>query len=207
MFSGVPGQMGSATFVMYCADDGSLGYLDTCNKTDNADAYVYVMTNDGYWDSGNVLYLARVPRARMSGLQSSDYEFYTSGDGSTDGSWTTDQRRAQPVIANPGKLGEPSVQYIPALNRYLLLTFSYPDGLAVGNSNAQHTLWLGYEAPHPWGPWTLISSMDWPAQGYYNPVMLNDTATTGTTPTVMFTGDFWDWSQYQMHTSTLTLQH
>ena len=207
MFPDVPGNFGSATFVMYCADDGTLGYLDACNRTDNADAYVYVMANDGYWDSGNVLYLARVPRAKMSALQPSDYEFYVSGDGAADASWTRDQSKAQPVIANPGKLGEPSVQYLPALNRYLLLTYSYPEGLAAGSSHAQHTLWLGYEAAHPWGPWTLISSMDWPTQGYYNPVVLNDTAAGGVSPTIMFSGNFWDWSQYQMYTSTLTVQH
>ena len=207
MFPGIPGQMGSATFVMYCADDGTLGYLSVCNKTDNADAFVYLIANDGYWDSGNVLYLARVPRAKMSRFHPSDYQFFTTGDGSSDASWTTDQTRAQPVIAHPGKLGEPSVQYIPALTRYLLLTYSYPDGLAAGSHNAQHSLWLAYEAPHPWGPWTLISSTDWPTQGFYNPVILNDTATTGTSPTIMFTGDFWDWSQYQMYTSTLTIQH
>jgi hypothetical protein len=49
---------------MYCADDGTLGYLASCNRRDNADAYVYLMANDGYWDSGNALYLARVPRAK-----------------------------------------------------------------------------------------------------------------------------------------------
>lgn len=207
MFPGVPGQMGSATFVMYCADDGTLGYLSACNRTDNADAYVYLIANDGYWDSGNALLLARVPRAKMSGLKPSDYEFYTAGDGSQNSSWTTDPTKAQPILANPGKLGEPSVQYIPALNRYLLLTFSYPDGLAAGHSQAQHTLWLAYESPHPWGPWTLISTTDWPTQGYYNPVVLNSTATSGTTPLIMFTGDFWNWSQYQMYSTTLTLQH
>jgi hypothetical protein len=65
--------MASATFVMYCADDGTLGYLASCNRHDNADAYVYLMANDGYWDGGNALYLSRVPRAKMKSLNASDY--------------------------------------------------------------------------------------------------------------------------------------
>jgi hypothetical protein len=207
MFPSVPGEMGSATFVMYCGDDGTLGYLDPCNRTDNADAYVYLMANDGFWDSGNVLYLARVPRAKMSRLQPSDYEFYTGGDGSLDVNWTTVQSGAQPVIANNGKLGEPNVQYLPALNRYLLLTFSYPQGLAAGAAHSEHTLWLAYEAPHPWGPWTLINTTDWPTQGYYNPVILNDTASSGTSPLVMFTGDFFGTGTFQMYYGTLSVLH
>lgn len=207
MFGLTPTNMASATFVMYCADDGTLGYLAPCNRRDNADAYVYLMANDGYWDSGNALYLARVPRAKMRSLNPSDYQYYTGGDGSLDQSWTAAQANASPVISNTGKLGEPNVQFIPALNRYLLLTFSYPQGLAPTNRHSEHTLWLAYESPHPWGPWTLVRSADWPTQGYYNPVVLNDTGYQGTTPTVMFTGDFFGANTYQMYLGTLTILH
>jgi hypothetical protein len=207
MFGLTPTNMASATFVMYCADDGTLGYLASCNRHDNADAYVYLMANDGYWDSGNALYLARVPRAKMRSLNASDYQYYTGGDGSLDQSWTAAQANASAVISNAGKLGEPNVQFIPALNRYLLLTFSYPQGLAPTNRHSEHTLWLAYESPHPWGPWTLVSSADWPTQGYYNPIILNDTAYAGNTPTIMFTGDFFGTNTYQMYLGTLTILH
>jgi hypothetical protein len=207
MFGLTPTNMASATFVMYCADDGTLGYLASCNRHDNADAYVYLMANDGFWDSGNALYLARVPRAKMKSLNAPDYQYYKSGDGSLDESWTAAQANASPVISNPRKLGEPNVQFIPALNRYLLLTYSYPQGLAVTDRHSEHSLWLAYESPHPWGPWTLVNSTDWPTQGYYNPVVLNDTAYSGTTPTIMFTGDFFGTNTYQMYLSTLTILH
>jgi hypothetical protein len=207
MFGLTPTNMASATFVMYCADDGTLGYLASCNRHDNGDAYVYLMANDGYWDSGNALYLARVPRAKMKSLNASDYQYYLGGDGSLDASWTAAQANASPVISNTGKLGEPNVQFIPALNRYLLLTFSYPQGLAPTNRHSEHTLWLAYESPHPWGPWTLVTSADWPTQGYYNPVILNDTAYSGTTPTIMFTANFFGVNTYQMYLSTLTILH
>ena len=57
------------------------------------------------------------------------------------------------------------------------------------------------------GPWTLVNSTDWLTQGYYNPVVLNDTAYSGTTPTIMFTGDFFGTDTYQMYLSTLTILH
>jgi hypothetical protein len=72
-------------------------------------------------------------------------------------------------MTNKGKLGEASVQFLPALNRYLLLTFSYPEGLAVANRHSEHTLWSVYEAPHPWGPWTLINTTEWPKFGILQP--------------------------------------
>jgi hypothetical protein len=206
IFGTTPTNMASATFVMYCADDGTIGYLSACNRHDNADAYVYLMANDGYWDSGNALYLARVPRAKLAELSAADYQFYTGGDGRLDSSWGA-QTSAAEVISNAGKLGEPNVQYVPALNRYLLLTFSYPQGLATSDSHPEHTQWLGYEAPHPWGPWTLISSTDWPTQGYYNPIVLNDTIYSGTTPTIMFTGNFMVAPVYDMFFSTITIEH
>jgi hypothetical protein len=52
-----------------------------------------------------------------------------------------------------------------------------------------------------------VNSADWPTQGYYNPVILNDTVYSGTTPTIMFTGDFFGTDTYQMYLSTLTILH
>jgi hypothetical protein len=207
MFGTTPTNMGSATFVLYCGDDGTLGYWDRCNRQDNAAAYVYLLANEGYWDSGSALFLARAPRARLKYLKRSDYQFYVGGDGALDSSWASTQTRAKPVISNKRKLGEPSVQFIPALNRYLLLTFSYPEGLAIANRHSEHTLWCAYEAPHPWGPWTLINSTEWPKLGYYNPIILNDTVHSGTSPTIMFTGDFFGVGTFQMYTSTMTILH
>ena len=205
MFGTTPTSMGSATFVLYCGDDGTLGYWDRCNRRDNAAAYVYLLANEGYWDSGSAFFLARVPRARLKALKGSDYQFYLGGNGALDSSWTSIQARATPVISNKRKLGEPSVQFIPSLNRYLLLTFSYPEGLAIANRHSEHTLWCAYEAPHPWGPWTLINSTEWPKLGYYNPIILNDTAYSGISPTIMFTGDFFGVGTFQMYTSTMTI--
>jgi hypothetical protein len=93
-------------------------------------------------------YISREFRVqKMKSLNASDYRYYRGGDGSLDGSWTAAQANASPVISNTGKLGEPNVQFIPALNRYLLLTSSYPQGLATTDRHSEHSLWLAYESP------------------------------------------------------------
>lgn len=184
---------------------GKFIYWSSCNGRDNAAAYVYPTANEGYWDRGSALFLERVPRAKLKALRRSDYQFYIGGNGVIDSSWTSAQSRAVTVISVRHKLGEPSVQFISALNRYLLLTFSYPEGLAIANRHFEHTLWTGYEAPHPWGPWTLINSTEWPKLGYYNPIILNDTAYSGTSPTIMFTKDFSGTGSFQMYAATLNI--
>jgi hypothetical protein len=213
MFASSPTAFGAATFVMYGADDGTLGYTAAINRHDNANAYIYLIANEGAWNGGgpsngggNAYYLARVPRAKISRLQPDDYQYYVGGDGSLDTGWTSTQANAQPILSNYGELGTANVQYVPALNRYLLFTFFYPHG--AGNPGTTFdTTWLIYEAAHPWGPWSLVNTTHWPTQGYYNPVILNDTIEHGLTPTLLFTGDFFDGgsASYQMYLSTMTI--
>ena len=103
----------------------------------------------------------------------------------------------QPILSADGRLSEPAVQYIPALNRYLLFEWYYPNNIQSSSANSANSQWITYEAPHPWGPWKLIDSRNWPAQGYYNPVPLQRSALNGTTLTLMSTGNFnADWSAY-----------
>ena len=213
MFGASLSAFGTATFVMYGADDGTLGYTAAVNRHDNANAYIYMIANEGAWNGGgpsngggNAYYLARVPRAKISRLQPGDYQYYVGGDGSLDAGWTSTQANAQPILSNFGELGSANVQYVPALNRYILLTFFYPHG--AGNPGTTFdTTWLVYEAPHPWGPWSLVNTTRWPTQGYYNPIILNDTIDRGSTPTLMFTGDFFGGgtASYQMYLSTMTI--
>jgi len=203
----------AATFVMYCGDDGTLGYLCPCNREDNANAFVYLISNEGINYAGSTngsngkgayLYLGRIPRAKLAHLNPSDIQYFSGGDGSQDANWSSSYSSAVAMVTNYASISQPAVQYIPALNRYLLLTYSAPDGIA----RPSISQWLGYEAPHPWGPWTLIYTASWTGSttppGAYNPIILNDTAWTGTTPTVLFTGDF-ETSAYQMYFATLTI--
>jgi hypothetical protein len=190
MFAGTPITWGSATFIMYCGDDGTWGYRSTCNREDNANAFVYMIANDDKWNNGNVYYLARVPRKKIPNLNAGDWQFFTGGDGSKDANWSSNESAVTPILSNSGELSYANVQYVPALNRYILMTFYYPGGLQASNVQAENSTWLTYESPHPWGPWTLVNTTNWTTQGYYNPIVLNDTIWTGTTTRIMFTGDF-----------------
>lgn len=214
MWPGSPSTMGSAAFIEYCADDGTLGYAVACNQHDNGNAFVYLVANEGSWagggsqGGGNVLYIARVPRAKLQNLSGSDWQWYVSGDGNLDANWTSTEASAGAMLTNSGELGTPNVQYIPAKNRYLMLTFYYPTGATnPPTGNKLNCTWLGYEAQHPWGPWTLVFTQNFSGAhaGDYNPVILNDTAYSGTTPTVMWTGNFVNTIDYVMRFATLTI--
>jgi hypothetical protein len=223
MFAQTPSTWGSATFVMYCGDDGTQGTLSACNREDNANTYLYAMANDGYWNNGNSIYLMRVLRSQVLRLcngncsTNPDWQCFTGGDGSVDANWSTNFASCSAVVTNTGELSAPNVQFVPALDRYLMLSYYYPNG-ANSLANANSVTWLSYEAPHPWGPWTLISTIAWTSAssppGAYNPVVLNDTVWTGTTPTILFTGNFYNQSGYpasgflySMYYATLTVNH
>ena len=69
-----------------------------------------------------------------------------------------------------------------------------------------NTTWLAYEAPHPWGPWTLVQTNTWNPQGYYNPVMISKSLTNAgngmATGVLATAGDF---SQAASNTGFYTL--
>jgi hypothetical protein len=212
MFAGSPTTMGGADFIHYCADDGTLGYTIPCNEHDQGNAYVYLMANEGITQGGgtagggNDLYLARVPRAKLQNLSGADYQWYVSGTCSADGSWSSTESSATSMVHNPGEIGTGHVHFIPALNRYLYLTYYYPSGVLTGG-NVFDSWWLGYEAPTPCGPWTLIYSQHFTggSGGAYNPILLDDTTYSGTTPTVMWTPSFGSVPLYVMNYATLTI--
>jgi Alpha-L-arabinofuranosidase B, catalytic/Domain of unknown function (DUF4185) len=193
---------GASAFIIYGADDGSSGY-----RVDNADAYTYIMGNDGYWNNGNALYLARIPKAKLPNLNPSDITYYVGGDGNSDAAWASSIARIQPILSADGHLSEPAIQYVPALNRYLLFEWYYPNNIQCSPANSANSQWITYEAPHPWGPWNLIDTRNWPTQGYYNPVPLQRSALSGTTMTLMSTGNFnADWSAYPNLSTAFTYQ-
>ncbi len=193
---------GASAFVMYGADDGSTGY-----RVDNADAYAYIIGNDGYWNNGNALYLARIPKVKLPNLNPSDIAYYIGGDGNSDAAWASSVAGIQPILSADSRMSEPAVQYIPALNRYLLFEWYYPNSIQASSANSANSQWITYEAPHPWGPWTLIDSRNWPTQGYYNPVPLQRSALDGTSLTLMTTGNYnADWSTYPNLSAAFTYQ-
>lgn len=237
-----PSNFASPNFVMYGADDGTLGYTVAANRVQNANAYVYVFStaqiSNGVscWTNCDSFYLARVPRAKLANLSPEDWQFYIGGDGTKDEAWTGVQgakranpspgdwqfygegdgtkveeearspskSNAAPIFTNPGELSYASFEYIPVLNRYLLLAFYFPQTYG---TNGNNVVWLAYDSPAPWGPFTLVSSIPNATYGYYNPVLLQADILaapfTGTTARVLFGG----YQRYDLNWATITISH
>ena len=171
------------------------------NFADNSATYVYALSTDGAWNNGNHLYLGRVKISLIGNLSASDWSFWTGGDGMSDANWSSTLGSAIAVLTNTGKIGTATIQYLPVFGRYLLLTWYYPAPGTHSNS-----FWLCYEAPHPWGPWTLFQSTQWTPKGFYNPCIMPKSVATDGGITCMITtaGDF-DNTDPQTGDYTLTL--
>ncbi len=138
---------------------------------DKADRYVYATSNDGFWDNGDNFILGRVLRSKIGALNPADWRFYQGGDGMQDSNWSREMNNAALIINAPGQCGEAGVTYLPALNRYVLVSWYYP----IGNGHAgkiEATEFVFYESPKPWGPWTRIKSIRNEPQGWYIPRVL-----------------------------------
>jgi CubicO group peptidase (beta-lactamase class C family) len=115
--------------------------------------YLYGPRQSADRGSGNRLYLARAPRARLR--ECAAYEFFHGVDAAGTPVWVADGALAQPVFVDPNGVTPGSVVYHPGLRRYLLTCFHVgPGQLGV------------FDAPSPWGPWTTIAyHEDWGQMG------------------------------------------
>ncbi len=114
------------------------------------DDYVYLYSCDGpsAYEPADAVMLARVPRGRLRDRAA--YEFFVRLD---EGGpvWSADLADRGPVLAYPGHCGRMDVIYNAGLKRYLMaLGFDHAGG------------WGIFDAPEPWGPWTVAYwTADW----------------------------------------------
>jgi len=111
---------------------------------DNAQTYVYFTASWG------ALRLARMARTNLPMLDRAKMQFYAGGDGLLDSSWTNDIKSGKPI---PVPSSSPTaVVFNAALGRYLMTSFTSDSWQ---QPPIESTLRI-MEAPHPWGPWTLV---------------------------------------------------
>lgn len=119
---------------------------------DNAgapDKYVYAISTD-QWDNGSNLRVGRVPANRIQ--EAGAWQWISELKSDQHPRWTSDMNRAVPVLSDDRRISLPEMVYIAAIKRYLLLTWRlYKDF-----SNSDGTELMIYDAPHPWGPFTLV---------------------------------------------------
>ncbi len=119
------------------------------NNQDSPDGYVYAVSAD-QWDNGSCLRLGRVPKDRI--LEASAWEWVGSINTKGEPAWTRELRRSVPVLTRERKISLPDMVYMRSIQRYLLLTWS----LNVDFSPEEGSEMFLYEAPKPWGPFTLV---------------------------------------------------
>jgi hypothetical protein len=185
MFPGT--RFGTPSFIQY-GRDGTEG-------VDGGENYVYAISNEGSWDNSDSIVLGRVRRSDLPRLRGEDWEFYANGR------WTHNLGESQPILREPNHLASSSSMYVPALHKYLIASWYYPNctGYAVPGCDVHRTRWIWYEAPKPWGPWTKFWESEWFPQGYYNPILVNKfLSRDGTSGWVFSTGYFWDHTWYHL---------
>ncbi len=141
-----PGQSFSAPFFIQYGP-GNTQTVDGANK------YLYAVSNDGYTYNGNYLHLARVPLNQVQNGKA--WQYYHGSIGGKGADWTNSVAGATRVLSAKHAISQPVIQYLPALKKYLLLSFSFIRG-DKNFPNPEENLYTQFRfftAPKPWGPW------------------------------------------------------
>ena len=135
----------------------SFGYPTFLNYGKNyqgaRDHYVYIYSHDSdsAYHRSDSMVLARVPQDRIT-----DHAAYSYYKKSENGAplWTDDIDRRGPLFTRKGRCYRSSVSYNAALKRYLWCQTGMGDDTRFRGGFAI------YDAPQPWGPWTIAFETD-----------------------------------------------
>lgn len=146
------------------------------------DEFVYAYfpaAEDGnsYWENSDYLLLGRAPWHAL--LERDAWEFYLALDRQNQPIWTHEDGQAAPVFQYPLMTGENHVVYNPGIQRYIMGSYGFIDEQGMPRPYHAAGLWPHsalrsqltlYEAPEPWGPWSLFHiDDDWGTYGDYQP--------------------------------------
>jgi hypothetical protein len=119
------------------------------NNAHARDNYVYAISND-QWDNGSLVRLGRVPSNRIQ--DAGAWEWVAELKPGSAPRWSKNLNDAIPIFSDERRVSLPDMVYIAPIKRYLMLTwrlykdFSPDDGTEL----------FIYDAPEPWGPFTLV---------------------------------------------------
>ena len=160
-------------------------------------SYVYAISNDGNWASGDNVFLGRVHRDSV--ISRTAWQFF-AGMNSNDPVWTQEERDATPIFSDPGHVGHPTITYNKALNRYILCISSdmIPHRENATNEETRKWNWESemqlYEGPNPWGPWSIFhNEKQWGGKDHtaYLPQIPSAwLSKDGLSGSVLFAGDY-----------------
>jgi hypothetical protein len=160
--------------------------------------YVYAISNDVNWASGDNVFLGRVHRDSV--IARNAWQFYRGRTDAGEPLWTGEENAARPVFSDPGHVGHPTITYNQALQRYILCISSDmvphrenapPEETRKWNWESEMQL---YEGPNPWGPWSIFhNEKQWGGKDHtaYLPQMpANWISKDGLSGSILFAGDY-----------------
>ncbi len=135
------------------------------------DEYIYAVGGTS-WNNGNYLTLGRVPRNLIGNLRAGDWEMFDGFDAQANPKWWQYQpnaqwRQEQPIFKFRNCTSMTGMHYVPAIDRFLLPEWAYVD---LDSADPwRQTFFHLYEAPKPWGPWSLVHVEEDFGKAWYNP--------------------------------------
>ncbi len=146
-----PGRRFGAPFFVHYGENGGQVVQDA------ADQYVYAISSNGFWNDGDDYIIGRVRRHKLSSLNTSDWTYYAGSDGGRAENWSGQIAKAVPILSKPARCGQTPPCLIRPLGVYLMTVWYNTPKLQKWFAPAE-MIYEFYQAPHPWGPWTLIDS-------------------------------------------------
>lgn len=113
------------------------------------DGFVYAVSSD-HWDNGSHLRVGRAPRDRL--LEAAAWEWVAEARPVGGPRWSRRLDDAVPVLTDPGRISLPDMAYVAGADRFVLLTWR----LAYDWTFDRGSELVIYDAPEPWGPFTLV---------------------------------------------------
>ncbi len=114
--------------------------------------YIYSPDSDSAYERADRMVLARVPRHRLRDQEA--YEYFAQRDSTGRAHWTADIQQRGAVFTLRDRCYRSSVVYSQALRRYLWCQ------TRLDGDPGRHGGFAIYDAPDPWGPWTVAYQTD-----------------------------------------------
>ena len=144
------------------------------NGAGHKDEFVYAVSPDGSWNNASSMTMGRVPRDRIGRLDPGDWEFFHGFAQDMKPIWWPRQDTARTILRSPGRTSMASIYYVAPLDVYILPQWSRDYTRPEVQDPALRkkvTRFEFYQAPAPWGPWTLFHEQTIAPQGFYCPVI------------------------------------
>jgi CubicO group peptidase (beta-lactamase class C family) len=124
------------------------------NYSGARDGFVYIVSqdSDNAYERADRFVMARVPKDKLR--ERAAYEFFAKLDPNGEPQWSADIARRGAVFTNPGACYRSAINYNAGLKRYLWCQ------IGPGNDTRYSGGFAIYDAPEPWGPWTVAFHTD-----------------------------------------------